>query len=278
MKQYIILSLVLITSQNILAQCTKGNCINGNGTYNYGWCVYTGEFKNAKPEGKGTMKYDDYSYTGNFKNGVEDGDGEIVNKDGTKENVHYTAGKKEVSQLEKIPENEYKPLQNKDCLAGNCVTGYGTLQFSSGNKYIGNFKNSKMEGQGVFYFTNGDKFDGICHNNERSSGTYYYSIGATYKGTYDDKGYEYNGAVTSSTGMVIPYVNGKAIIPPAPKVTYTNSNGTGQSGSKETPIKACCPICNCSGKYGQSYTYTKDGYRYSERPSCINCGGTGRVN
>ncbi len=268
------------------AQCRTGNCINGTGTYDYGWCVYTGEFKNSKPEGKGTMKYDDYSYTGNFSNGLEDGEGVITNKDGTKENVHYTAGKKYVSQLVKIPEAEYKPLdpQDKNCLSGNCITGYGTYQFPSGNKYTGNFKDRKFEGQGLFVFANGDKFEGLLHNNEKVSGTYYYSsVGATYKGTYDAKGSEYNGTVTASTGFTIPYVNGKAIIPVAPQAptANTNNNASEHGNAKPTGYKTFCPICNGTGKFGQAdYTPRRDGnntvYSY-ERPRCIMCNGTGYV-
>ena len=57
------------------AQCKSGDCTTGKGVYDFGWCVYNGEFKNGKPDGHGTMKYDDYTYTGPFSNGVEDGQG-----------------------------------------------------------------------------------------------------------------------------------------------------------------------------------------------------------
>jgi hypothetical protein len=284
MKQFLTLVLLLIALQNNFAQCTTGNCTNGTGSYNYGWCVYSGEFKNGKPEGKGEMKYDDYTYSGQFKNGLEDGTGKIIKKDGTKENVQYAAGVKIISHLVKVEEKDYKPVgQDVNCISGNCITGYGTYQFSSGNKYTGNFKEYKREGQGTFYFANGEKFEGIFHNNLQTSGTYYYSIGATYTGTYDENGNEYNGTVTSSTGFKIPYINGHAIIPPPPKIVSNTNTTSGQSG---TGVKPCCPICNCTGKThttipGGAYTTDRYGNRttvFGEYSSCISCGGTGHVN
>ena len=287
MKQFLSLLLLLTILQNTLGQCTTGNCTNGTGSYNYGWCIYTGEFKNGKPEGKGEMKYEDYSYNGEFKNGLEDGIGVIIKKDGTKENVQYAAGVKIVSHLVKVEEKDYKPVgQDVNCTSGNCITGYGTYQFAGGNKYTGNFKEYKREGEGTFYFTNGEKFEGIFHNDIQYSGTYYYSIGATYKGTYDDKGNEYNGMVTSSTGVQIPFVNGEAIIPPPPKITNTTNNTPGRGAANQAGVKPCCPSCNCTGRThttipGGAYSTDRYGNRttvFGEYSSCIMCGGTGHVN
>ena len=286
MKPFLFLLFFIIALQNTFAQCTTGNCKDGNGTYNYGWCVYSGEFKNGKPEGKGVMKYDDYTYNGEFKNGLEDGTGEIVNKDGSKENVVYSAGVKTVSGLVKVDEKDYKPLGlDKNCLSGNCINGYGTYQFPSGNKYTGNFIGYRFEGQGAFYFSNGDKFDGIFHNNEKSSGTYYYSIGATYKGTYDDKGNEYNGTVTSVTGISIPFVNGKAIIPPAVTNTDAGQEPQNTQPGKRERIKTTCYACNGTGKTSRTEDRSNYGaaqgggreYSISARvySTCSMCGGSG---
>lgn len=233
------------------------------------------------------MKYDDYTYTGEFKNGLEDGKGEIVNKNGSKESVVYSAGIKQTSAYVKVAEKDYKPLgSDTNCISGDCINGYGTYQFSSGNKYTGNFKNYKREGEGVFYFVNGEKFEGTFRNNEKISGTYYYSIGATYKGTYDDNGNEYNGTVTSSSGFQIPFINGKAIIPPEPTITNTINNAPGSKGANQAGVKACCPICNCTGKThttipGGAYSTDRYGNRstvFGEYSTCYSCGGTGHVN
>src|SRR3954470_6812549 len=75
-------------------QCKSGDCITGKGVYDFGWCVYNGEFKSGKPDGQGTMKYDDYTYVGSFSNGVEDGQGVITYKSGKTEEVLYSKGVK----------------------------------------------------------------------------------------------------------------------------------------------------------------------------------------
>src|SRR4051812_41220789 len=120
MKRLALLILFTIARITLQAQCITGNCVAGVGTYNYGWCIYTGEFKNSKPEGNGSMKYDDYTYTGHFSNGLEDGNGVIVKKDGSRENVTYKAGKKITSVLAKVSESDYKSIivQDENCLSG----------------------------------------------------------------------------------------------------------------------------------------------------------------
>ena len=151
MKQLFILLLCVVIISVTHAQCKSGNCINGTGKMDYGWCVYEGAFVNGKAEGTGTIKYDDYTYTGNFKNGMENGDGIIVYKDGRKENVHYVNGEK-VQGPTKLAVGEYKPFNELDsnCISGNCINGYGTYLWASGNKYTGNWKNYKRECIGSF--------------------------------------------------------------------------------------------------------------------------------
>jgi hypothetical protein len=285
-KAYLIFILLAIARQSF-AQCILGNCSTGKGSFNYGWCLYNGEFKNGKPDGQGTMKYDDHSYTGTFAKGLEDGEGIYTNKDGTSEKVQYQAGVKIVIALQKIATADYKPLvaQDKNCLSGDCVTGFGTYQYPSGNKYTGNFNDYKREGKGVFYFTNGDKFDGIFHDNEKVNGTYSFSTGAKYKGTYDSRGIEYNGMITSVAGMSIPYVNGKPIIPPAPKIAINTSNSGGQNSGPRERIKTTCSVCFGTGKTSRTEDWSNYGgaqggnreYRSTARvyTSCYRCGGSG---
>lgn len=39
------------------------------------------------------------------------------------------------------------------CLDGNCENGKGTKTWESGNKYVGEFKDGKMHGQGTYIGT-----------------------------------------------------------------------------------------------------------------------------
>lgn len=224
---------------NTTAQCVSGNCENGKGKFDFGWCTYEGTFKNGKPDGEGTMVYDDYTYVGHFANGIEDGKGVITyKKDGRKEYVAYVSGKK-VEALQKVNKGEWKDLdiQNVNCKEGNCNTGFGTYIFPSGNKYVGDFVNQKREGKGTFYFADGEKFEGAFHDNEKASGTYTFKSGYTYTGTYTSDGAEYNGTVTGPGDMSLPYVNGKAVIPVRPKTTYatTNNNANKKTTSTTKP-------------------------------------------
>lgn len=268
--------IILLSSSQIFAQCKKGNCVNGIGTYDFSWCLYTGEFKNGKPEGKGTMKYDDYSYTGNFVNGLEDGEGLITNNNGITENVYYRKGVKQVYNLVKIETKDYKPIipQDINCLSGDCINGFGTYQFISGSKYVGNWVNFKMEGKGTFYFTNKDIFEGIFKNNLMSNGVYTYALyGAKYTGTYDANGSELNGAVVSQSGMSIPYVNGKIIIPPKPtpqERASINENDKNHITRLQIPNKVTCSSCD-----GHGYALQQDSYGRTGRAQCRVCGGCG---
>lgn len=273
MKKLLIIS-ILVVKIVAFSQCQKGNCINGNGTYDFGWCKYAGEFKNSKPDGKGTMKYDDYTYVGNFTNGLENGEGIITNNNGSIENVKYDNGVKQVYNLVKIAAKDYKPLviQDINCISGDCINGFGTLQYPSGNKYVGSFKNYKLEGNGIFYFSNGERYEGLFKYNLFANGTYFFKIGATYKGTYDEKGLEFNGVITSVTGVSIPYVNGKPIIPIKPEVAKAEKNN--QSDSKKGGILTFCPACCGTGSVVDRVV-TGTQYETTHYKSCTRCSGHG---
>ncbi|MEO7048562.1 MAG: hypothetical protein ABI091_24900, partial [Ferruginibacter sp.] len=213
MKQLFIFFITILFIGNAYSQCLSGDCKNGKGKYDFGWCIYEGDFKNEKPDGSGTMKYDDYSYTGGFKNGVEDGDGVITYKNGKSEQVKYYEGKKIDFKPIPLKEGEYKELEGYDLnCKGNCHTGYGTYSFPSGNTYKGNFVNMKRQGHGTFYYASGSIFEGEWNDNKMVSGTFTYNTGATYVGTYDDAGNELNGTVIAGSRRISIF-NGKAIIP-----------------------------------------------------------------
>ena len=86
------------------------------------------------------------------------------------------------------------------CIAGNCEDGYGTYIFLKGpeigkGKYIGEWKDGRMHGQGTFTYTN-------------LSGS---SLSGKYKGTYVGqwrKGLHHGqGTLTNPEGM-LTYVDG----------------------------------------------------------------------
>ena len=53
------------------------------------------------------------------------------------------------------------------CVSGDCVNGYGIYiytNFESG-RYVGKFKNSKKDGEGIYIYDNGEKYAGEWKNN-----------------------------------------------------------------------------------------------------------------
>ena len=56
------------------AQCTKGDCRNGYGTYTWGTTTYVGQFKKGKKHGQGTLTLEDGDkFVGGWKKGEPNG-------------------------------------------------------------------------------------------------------------------------------------------------------------------------------------------------------------
>ncbi|MEO6977288.1 MAG: hypothetical protein ABI113_02885 [Mucilaginibacter sp.] len=298
MVKLLCLFVLLIPAQLATAQCKSGDCNTGKGVYDFGWCVYDGVFKNGKPDGRGTMKYDDYSYTGLFSNGIEDGQGLITYKNGKTESVLYKNGKKEPGP-DKVAAADWKPLEPQDpaCTSGNCITGFGSYKFPSGNVYTGNWVNRARQGNGKVQFANGDVLEGNFTNNEIVSGTYKFSNGYSFNGTWNSKGDMYDGNYYSPSGSSVRLDRGTVIVPPPRSVIV---NGTAEQTCKEWEN---CSKCSGHGILSKpivtTYSYTipgtysidRYGNRHTEYESvsnshtssipnyvpCDRCGGKGRV-
>tara|TARA_B100000315_G_C14483519_1_gene544068 strand:- start:136 stop:1089 length:954 start_codon:yes stop_codon:yes gene_type:complete len=71
--------------------------------------------------------------------------------------------------------------------------GYGTY-ILDGNKYVGEFKNDKIDGQGTFTWSNGNKYVGEWKENVRhGAGTLAYSDGSKYVGEFKNGNIEGQG-------------------------------------------------------------------------------------
>ena len=83
----------------------------------------------------------------------------------------------EVWALEPCPDNQ--PKEKWD----NCT---GTATYTSG-KYVGEWKDGKLQGQGTFTFTNGDKYvGGFKDGAKHGQGTYTFASGEKYVGEFKD--------------------------------------------------------------------------------------------
>ena len=71
-----------------------------------------------------------------------------------------------------------------------------------GGKYVGEWKNSKKQGQGVFTWENGSKYIGEFNNDKRSGqGTYTRANGDKYVGEFNKGLFDGHGAFTSFNGI-----------------------------------------------------------------------------
>ncbi|MCF8051387.1 MAG: hypothetical protein K9L59_09140 [Desulfobacterales bacterium] len=65
--------------------------------------------------------------------------------------------------------------------------GHGTLIFSSGDRYEGQWKHNRMHGEGTYAFADGDKYVGQWQDNKmHGRGTYFYASGDKYTGQFAD--------------------------------------------------------------------------------------------
>ena len=91
-------------------------------------------------------------------------------------------------------------FKNGDWDVGS-YNGHGTYTFSSGDQYVGKFKDGKYNGQGTYTFSSGDKYIGQWKNNIRTGeGTYHYSNGDKYLGQWKND--------TKSGQGTLTYLNG----------------------------------------------------------------------
>ncbi|MEM9887678.1 MAG: caspase family protein [Bacteroidota bacterium] len=78
-------------------------------------------------------------------------------------------------------------LSAQNCIKGNCQNGEGTMEYGGGAKYIGEFKNGKIEGRGIFYFRNGNKYIGHWENQrQQGKGRMVYKNGNIYLGEFQE--------------------------------------------------------------------------------------------
>jgi hypothetical protein len=175
---------------------------------------YKGQKNNGGRNGLGVFYYNtgDY-YFGEFKNGDRDGTGIYIKQsDGY---CKYYAG--EWSSNKKSGKgacydnmgtlNYYGDFVNGD-LANTHSTAHDAYKFevingSTGEKYIGETKNGKSDGYGIFLWSNGDMWYGQWKDNKRAGyGIVINNNGDVIAGTWDGDTYKGNGQRVLSVGTV----------------------------------------------------------------------------
>ena len=127
----------------------KNGKLHGQGTFNYpSGNIYVGEWKNGNRHGHGTLTISDGTkYVGEYKNGNKHGPGTHIDANGEKRVGEYKADgtfvqKNEIksSKTKAVDlSNKNKSKSKKPCKGAKWNYCYGTVTYSSGDKYDGTF-------------------------------------------------------------------------------------------------------------------------------------------
>ena len=87
-----------------------------------------------------------------------------------------------------------------ECVEGDCVNGNGTMFYSTGHKYTGQFKDGVRHGEGVMLLPGGRKLVGVWVENEIREGTFTGSDGSIYEGHWEFRERNGQGTLTFPDG------------------------------------------------------------------------------
>jgi S1-C subfamily serine protease len=131
----------------------------------------------------------------------------------------------------------------------NKLHGQGTLTFPNGAIYVGTFKNDKLSGQGAFTYPNGTKHVGEYRQNKpNGQGILYYNNGDKYVGIFRKGKRHGEGRMIFANGEIKEgdWDNGKLIPTESTKASKSGGMGSGffvsQSGhliTNEHVVKGC---------------------------------------
>lgn len=76
-------------------------------------------------------------------------------------------------------------LQAQSCIRGNCINGFGTAVYASGDRYTGEFKHSRRHGKGILYASSGNKYMGDwIEDIQQGDGKMMFRNGDIYNGQF----------------------------------------------------------------------------------------------
>ncbi len=162
---------------------------SGSGVYLYAdGDKYDGNFANNKRNGYGSYFWTDGGiYYGNWKDGSQDGEGNYLKPDGTKQIGLFEKGSFKGTSSSTSSNTNLAST----CNFGDCNNGFGIYTWGEGqwvgDKYIGEWKDGSLHGQGVYMWHSGSKYIGSWENGKQNGyGTQYFSDGTKSIGYFKD--------------------------------------------------------------------------------------------
>ena len=186
MKKILLLTFLLIFSliKLSVANCLKGDCNNGFGTWEDNDFKYIGQFKEGFFNGQGTVIFNDgESYTGEFSNDAFNGYGTYIFLNGDTYVGDFLNGE--------FSGYGFHSFSNGETYEGSYLNnqrnGFGNYKFNDDQEYIGEFKNDNYHGFGTLFLNNGDVYEGEFTNGLFNGiGKYTYTNGIIEEGNYED--------------------------------------------------------------------------------------------
>ena len=213
---------VFIAPEAILANCVKGNCNNGYGTFVYpNKDKYIGNFFNGKPHGKGILYFaNGNKYIGHWIAEFREGEGRFI----------FVEGHEYFGQFKK-----------------NQFSGEGIMTYSNGDRYEGLWSNSKPQGEGIYFFANGKRYEGYFENGRfDGKGTMYYADGTIESGSWR------NGSKVQNPASAVKEESLEEMFVESP--SEHSANNAGNNFDRNCNTQYCDRITG-------NYTYT-DGSKY----------------
>lgn len=235
--------------QTSTAQCIKGNCFNGTGTFVYSsGARYIGTFKGGKMHGDGALYFSNGNkYFGQWVEQYREGKGKMIYANGDTYRGNYKKGK---------------------------MHGRGTMNFRNGSRYEGNWKDDIIAGKGKFFFADGKIYDGDFKNGKmHGEGTMTYQDKSKFVGAWKNNQRDGHGTFTEANGTAIVgvwandnFLDDADVDVAAPQKDNYNDATASNFPVSNTDVNANdktlrdCNKLNCMSGYGK-FTYS-DGSRY----------------
>ena len=181
---YLILLFKIILVSKVSAEtgCIKGDCRGGFGgksaigTYVYdNGDTYVGEWMHGERYGKGVYTYNNGdTYNGEFVHNRKDGNGVYTSADGTKTEGIWSDneisvvcisgncknGKGVIKKIRLLSDKDNTYYIYRGDLLNYAAHGRGSLIFSDGERYVGEFKFNRFHGEGTLTSASGETYQG----------------------------------------------------------------------------------------------------------------------